>query len=61
MTEQDRAAALCDLDRRHDELLDELETLNEQIERALAAFRPAAAPEAAPAVITATLRRAKRR
>jgi hypothetical protein len=41
MTEHNFTSALDDLDRRHDELLVELEELNRQIESILTALKPA--------------------
>ena len=44
MTEIDRSFALDDLDRRHDELLVELDDLNIQIESVLTALKPLSPP-----------------
>lgn len=49
MTEIDRSNILQDLNSRHDELLADIETLNHEVERALATLRPASAEPAAPA------------
>jgi len=42
MTETDSTAMLHDLDRRHDDLLAQLEALEKQVELALSVLRPAA-------------------
>ena len=44
MTYAEHTRALQDLDRRHDEILAELEDLNSQIEEALAACSSASPP-----------------
>ena len=44
MIEIDRTAALDELDRRHDELLAELDALNGQIELVLTALKPPSPP-----------------
>jgi hypothetical protein len=46
MIEIDRTAALDELDRRHDDLLAELDALNGQIESVLTALKPASPPSA---------------
>jgi hypothetical protein len=48
MTETDRANLVRDLGLRHDALLKDLESLDQQIERTLAAIRPPNADAAEP-------------
>jgi hypothetical protein len=43
MTEIDFGNLLDDLDRRHDEILSELDALNQQVESVLTALKPASA------------------
>jgi hypothetical protein len=53
MTEVDRSNVLQDLDRRHTDVLGELEALEQRVEAVLATLRPPAAASLSPQAATA--------